>query len=249
MKEVIGDATLYLGDCLEILPTLDKGSIDAVVTDPPYGIVNRFAVQNKKDGGTRTLKFSWDGPHVNDMVITALRQSCNLVNAFFTFCGVSQISHIESVLMCDFTVKPAVWIKSCPPPALPGNWWPSGFEYALYGYRPRAPFSDTNTKRRNVFYTDTYRYGIRADEKADHPTQKWLPLIDHIIRSIVPDDGAALDQFMGSGTTGVACVTSGRKFIGIEIDPGYFEIACKRIEAAQRQGRIEFGEVALGAHG
>ena len=83
---------------------------------------------------------------------------------------------------------------------------------------------------------DSYRNGIRQDEKVDHPTQKWLPMVAYLVKSIVPCDGAALDPFMGSGTTGVACVQSGRRFIGIEIEPRYFDIACRRIEEAQRQG-------------
>ncbi len=236
---IIGDATLYLGDCLEILPTLPM--VATLITDPPYGIISRFGVQNKKNG-VRTLSFKWDGPHVNELVINAIIESSKLSKSFFTFCGTSQISHIEAVLAGDFTVKPAVWIKSCPPPAMPGNWWPSGFEYALYGYRPNALFADTNTRRCNVFYSDTYRNGIRSAEKVAHPTQKWLPLMEHIVCSLANPGQVILDSFMGSGTTGVACINTGRKFIGIEIDPGYFEIACKRIEAAQQQARMSFAD-------
>lgn len=229
---IIGDCRLLLGDSLEILPLL--GKVDAVVTDPPYGIIPQFGVQNKKNG-VRNLQFAWDGVHVNDTVIAALAAAGGLAQSFFTFCGTSQVSLIEAALTGEFTVKPAVWIKACPPPAMPGNWWPSGFEYALYGYRPGAPFADTDTSRSNVFYSDTYRHGIRADEKVAHPTQKWLPLIERIVRSVVPPDGTALDVFMGSGTTGVACVKLGRKFIGIEIDEGYFTIACDRIRKAYAQ--------------
>jgi site-specific DNA-methyltransferase (adenine-specific) len=228
-KEVIGDCTLYLGDCLDVLPHI--APVDAVVTDPPYGIHNQFGSQAKKDG-KRTLQFAWDGPQTNETVFSALSMAGDLAPAFFTFCGVSQVSHIETRLMDRFTVKPAVWIKSCPPPAMPGNWWPSGFEYALYGYRQGAYFDDTDTKRSNVFYSDTYRAGIRASEKVAHPTQKWLPLMERIVASMVPENGTALDVFMGSGTTGVACVRQGRAFFGIEVNPGYFDIACDRIRRA-----------------
>lgn len=228
-KEVIGDCTLYLGDCLEVLPTL--GKVDALVTDPPYGIINQFGSQAKKDG-KRTLQFAWDGPQVNETVIAAVAKAGELASSFFCFCGTSQISYLELELGKRFTVKPAVWIKACPPPSMPGNWWPSGFEYALYGYTPGAHFGDDDTKRSNVFYTDTYRAGIRAAEKVAHPTQKWLPLMERIVASIVPENGTALDVFMGSGTTGVACVRQGRSFVGIELNPEYFEIACDRIRRA-----------------
>ncbi|HEU4682953.1 MAG TPA: DNA methyltransferase [Nitrospira sp.] len=231
-REVIGNCTLYLGDCLEILPTI--GKVDAVVTDPPYGIIHNFGVQKRKDG-TRTLAFAWGREHTNPTVIKAVTEAGEKADAFFCFCGTSQVSLLEAALNGRFTVKPAVWIKSCPPPAMPGNWWPSGFEFALYGYTQGAHFGDGDTKRSNVFYTDTYRAGIRSEEKVNHPTQKWLPLVERIVRSVVPVGGVALDVFMGSGTTGVACVKLGRSFIGIEIDEGYFDIACERIRKAYAQ--------------
>jgi len=244
-KEVIiGDCRLILGDCLDVLPTL--GKVDAVVTDPPYGISNQFGSQAKKDG-TRTLQFAWDGPQTNTTVFRAVSEAGDLAQSVFTFCGVSQVSHLETALQNRFTVKPAVWVKACPPPAMPGNWWPSGFEYALYAYRPKAYFADGDRKRSNVFYSDTYRAGIRAEEKVAHPTQKWLPLMDRIVRSMVPAGGVALDVFMGSGTTGVACAMSGRHFVGIEVDPVYFDIACERIRKAYAQPDM-FVEAAKPVH-
>lgn len=225
---------LYLGDCLEVLPHLPK--VDAVVTDPPYGIVNKFGKQSRLDG-SRTLEFSWDHDSINRVVLSAVDRFSVVARSAFVFCGASQVSHIETILSRDFTAKPAVWIKSCPPPAMPGNWWPSGFEFAMYAYKSGAFFNDKSHKRVNVFYTDTYRHGVRAEEKVDHPTQKWLPLMVHIVEAMVPDSGECLDPFMGSGTTGCACVKLGRKFIGIEKEPKYFEIAVKRIERALSEER------------
>jgi site-specific DNA-methyltransferase (adenine-specific) len=238
--EHIGRATLYLGDCRDILPTLQ--SVDTLIADPPYAIRNNFGSQAKLDG-TRTLQFAWDGAATRDETIEAIAAAGALANAFFVFCGASQVSFFELVLEQRFTVKPACWVKACPPPAMPGNWWPSGFEFALYGYTPGAPFNDADPKRRNVFYSDTYRAGIRAYEKVDHPTQKWLPLMRGIVVALVPAAGSCLDPFMGSGSTGVACMLEARNFIGIERDPTYFDIACRRIEDAQRQGSL-FGERA-----
>jgi DNA modification methylase len=100
----------------------------------------------------------------------------------------------------------------------------------MYGYRPGAWFGDQTAKRCNVVVCDSYRHGIRDFEKADHPTQKWLPMIHRIVESIVPHGASALDPFMGSGTTGVACVRTGRRFIGIEKEPKYFTIAIDRIK-------------------
>ena len=109
---------------------------------------------------------------------------------------------------------------------------------AMYGYRPGAWFGDKSTKRVNVFKADSYRNGIRKSEKVDHPTQKWLPLIGQIVSFIVPMNGSCVDPFMGSGTTGVAAIQLGRKFIGIEREEKYFDIACKRIEQAVAQGQL-----------
>jgi DNA modification methylase len=80
-----------------------------------------------------------------------------------------------------------------------------------------------------VHVCDGYRHGIRAWEKEKHPTQKWLPMIQYIVGCIVKPDGCALDPFMGSGTTGVACIRTGRRFIGIEISEDYYAIALARI--------------------
>lgn len=232
---VIGDATLYLADCRDVLPTLPK--VDAVITDPPYGIPHNFGTQIQKDGSRRTLEFEWDGRQVNDAVLAACAHCATLADAQFWFCGLTQASYIaETLRRAGMTDKMAAWVKTCPPPAMPGNWWPSGYEIAVYAYRSGAWFGDKNPKRSNVFYSDSYRYGQPGKE--DHPTQKPLGLTTTIVSSIVPLGGTALDCFMGSGTTGVACAQLGRKFIGIEIEPKYFDIACRRIEDAQRQAAL-----------
>ncbi len=235
---LIGNATLHLGDCLEILPTLPKA--DAVITDPPYGIKAKFG--ESKLYGTRKMQFHFDTDSVTEeVVIPALSLAFLLVKSFHLFLDPEQFSGIAKVARAlGFTPKPFAKIKACPPPPMPGNWWPSGFELAMYGYRSGAYFGDQSAKRVNLITADAYRHGIRANEKVDHPTQKWLPMINYLVQSIVPIGGTALDPFMGSGTTGVACVTSGRKFIGCEIDPAYFDIACRRIEKAQQQQRMEF---------
>ena len=233
--EQIGDARLILGDCLEILPTLPK--VDAVITDPPYGIPHDFGVQVHRDGSRRTLAFKFDGATVKDCVLAACETAAGLADAQFWFCGLSQASHIaETLRRCGMTDKMAAWVKMCPPPAMPGNWWPAGFEMAVYAYRSGAWFGDTNPKRSNVFYSDSYRHGQPGKE--DHPTQKPLGLISRIVATLVKPGGIAVDCFMGSGTTGVACAQLGRKFIGIEIEPRYFDIACRRIEQAYAQGKL-----------
>ena len=234
--ETIGNATLYLGDCRDIMPTL--GKVGAVVTDPPYEIRNKFGTSDLY--GKRVMQFHFDTAGVTDeVVLPALALSLERASAFHCFCGAEQYAGIASIArLHGFTAKPWAKAKLCAPPPMPGNWWPAAFELAIYGYKPGAWFGDQSTKRKNLMTFDSYRHGIRHWEKVDHPTQKWLPMVEYLVSSICPENGTALDPFMGSGTTGVAAVQMGRKFIGIEREPKYFAIACSRIEKAQRQGDL-----------
>ncbi len=213
----ISDATLYHGDCLEILPTLDR--VDAVVTDPPYGIGYKPQKHNsRKSMGDRTF-----GPE--DQLIG---DTGNL----------------------DFDPTPFLSI------AKEHIWW-GGNYYAnklpnskgwLVWYKSRgmegtdfshAEMAWTNSKRpiRGIDYRwmGMVRDGAHG-ELSVHPTQKPLRIMEWCLNFTSGD--IVLDPFMGSGTTGVACANLGRKFIGIEIERKYFDIACERIDAAYAQGRL-----------
>lgn len=207
----IGNATLYLGDCREILPTLPK--VDAVVTDPPYGI-DYLASQ---PGAVEHERIRNDDAGLD----------------------------LDCVLRFNGAVLS--WGANCYPSQLPhrGRWvcWDKrgGIEKAdrMLG----SPFELAWTNK-----TSGYNHMIRllhggvvnndsANERRLHPTQKPVRLME---RCILLFEGAqsVLDPFMGSGTTGVACANLGREFIGIEIVPEYFEVACERIKAAQSQQRL-----------
>ena len=151
--------------------------------------------------GTRTMQFDMDkGGDVTPEVMEALHLAMPCVNAFHLFCSAEQFGAIATYARkSGFTPKTWARIKKCPPPPMPGNWWPSGFELAMYGYRQGAWFGDDGAKRVNTYTADGYRHGIRASEKTGHPTQKWLPMIQYIVGCIVPPEGLALDPFMGSG--------------------------------------------------
>ena len=212
-KEVIGDATLYLGDCLEILPTLPK--VDAVITDPPYGIGEArkdHASRNKLCGSPAYERSAWDDAPASAAAISLIRESSRTQVIF----GGNY-----------FALPPAkcwlVWDK-------------------LNGENDFADAELAWTNIDGAVRLTRHRWaGILRDSERDqervHPTQKPVVVMQWAIeKARMP--ALVCDPFMGSGTTGVACANLGRKFIGIEIEPKYFDIACERIDNAYRQQRM-----------
>jgi site-specific DNA-methyltransferase (adenine-specific) len=206
-KEVIGDATLYMGDCLEILPTLPK--VDAVITDPPYGIA-LDTDYSTLSGSTRTYERIHGDAGVFDPAPFLGAAPC----AFFG------ADHFLHALPAGGTLH--VWDKRG---AAKSNmfadcetWWtswPSGpsriFRYQwICGVHP----------------------GV-TPERVEHPTVKPVPVMQNVIAGT--DHLLILDPFMGSGSTGIAAIQLSRAFIGIEREPKYFDIACRRIEQAYKQ--------------
>jgi site-specific DNA-methyltransferase (adenine-specific) len=237
MIERIGDCELHLGDCREILPTL--GKVDAVVTDPPYSISlegSSGSFTRLGNKGTRSLSFftgdtDWAGMTATVLDAIALSIECKPLS-FYCWCGHRQFGPITDALeLAGYSTRFLIWRKKCPAPAPPRSGWQSGAELCLYGYLPGRHFADGMFN--NVLDSDSFRFGQPG--KVDHPTQKPLATIAPLLDVSTVRGHTILDPFMGSGTTGVACVKLGRKFIGIEIEPKYFDIACRRIEAAYRQ--------------
>lgn len=226
--------TLYLGDCLEVLPTL--GKFDAVVTDPPYsvslsGSSGSFTRLNRK--GTRSMSFfegDTDWPAMTAKVVERLR-ACTATGALtiYCWCGHRQFGPLVDMLEAEgYSTRFLVWRKDCPAPAPPRSGWQSAAELCIYAYKPGRRFLDGQFS--NVIEADSYRFGKPG--KVEHPTQKPMETIAPLIRISTAPGDSVLDVFMGSGTTGVAAVKQGRKFTGVEIDPAYFDLACSRIDAA-----------------
>lgn len=203
--EVIGDATLYLGDCREILPVL--GKIDAVVTDPPYGI-GAARMSLGKWRTSRMVKGAWDDEAgdvswIVDSELPAIIWGGNY-----------------------FDLPPSraflVWNKG------------AGFKGRDFAEAELAWCSfDANAR---VLTYDPLAGGDYRDKQ--HPTQKPVRVMEWCVSHLPSDARIILDPFAGSGTTGVACAKLGRRFIGIEREPSYFDIACRRIEAAYKQADL-----------
>ncbi len=208
---IIGNATLYLGDCRDVLPTL--GKVDAVVTDPPYGI----GMAKKKAHSSIAQNDKWPDLDWDD---------CRPPNELLV--AVSKAAPVVAIwggnYFADLLPPSSGWLSWRKPQA------ETGFSLA-----------DIELCWTNLNFAARCRTYARRDGN-DHPTQKPVPIMMWTLDYIKGE--TILDPFMGSGTTGVAAVQMGRRFIGIEREPKYFDIACKRIEDAQRQGDMFLGGAA-----
>ncbi len=212
-----GNIRLYCGDCLEVLPTLEVGSVDAVVTDPPYAIPAAHYVGKRGE----------ETPRKNLAELSIVEQWFKQVAAeipasatMYVFCdGQSYPVFFRACYNRWKWVRPVIWDKVV---SYNGYTWRHQHELIAWCEphgAERVPTGDGDIIKCRA---------VKVDSR-EHPAEKPVELIE---RLVAKTGGTVLDPFMGSGTTGVACVNTGRKFIGIELDRGYFDIAVKRIEAA-----------------
>ena len=235
----IGRARLACGDCRDILPTL--GKVDAVIGDPPYSVsVAGAKVVGQQGKGVRNLDFfagDDDWQAMTAAVCEAYRMAiASAPKTVIAWCGHRQIGPLVSLFeAAGYSTRLLFWRKKCPPPSAPGAGFSQAVEQAVYAYLPGRVWNGGQYDF-NIFEVDNYRYGQPG--KVDHPTQKPLQLMKWNVVNLTSRSDTVLDPFMGSGSTGVAALEEGRDFIGIEREPKYFDIACKRIEQAQRQGDL-----------
>lgn len=218
---IIGDATLYCGDCMDILPTLPK--VDAVITDPPYGINGGAGGDAKKHKKAHYVCSDWeDTPEYIKLNPVAVVEFCiaNGIRAALT-----------PGRRCAFLY---------PNPADIGGFWiPGAANNGKWGFGLLDPI---------LYYGKDPRAGLGAGTSGTvitdpariegHPAAKSIKSMLWLVNKASLRGETVCDPFMGSGTTGVASIELRRKFIGIEREPKYFDIACKRIEAAYAQGKL-----------
>jgi site-specific DNA-methyltransferase (adenine-specific) len=233
--EHIQDATLYLGDCREILPTL--GKVGHVICDPPYEAIMHAA----KAGASRRTRT--DGrcelKALNFAAIDEIRQEiadlvAKVSNGWaLIFCapeGVGRWADAINATAAKYK-RACVWIKPDSTPQLNGQGPAMGAENFVAAWCGSGYARWNAGGKRGVY---TYLTNP-SDRDGEHPTEKPWRLMADLVRDFTNTGQTILDPFMGSGTTGVACAKLGREFIGIEIEPKYFDIACRRIEAAYKQ--------------
>ena len=222
--ETIGNATLYLGDCIEIMPTLQK--VDAVVTDPPYGI--SYVSARRKQGETDPIANDQRAPveSVALMADSLIDGGCLYLATRYDVAA----QWNDAVINAGLTMKtPIFWNKGNHTSGdLEGDY---GAQVEIFIFAHKGRHTLRGRRLANLWH-------VPRDGASDHPTPKPVNLMERMISASTDAGAAVLDPFMGSGSTGVAATNLGRSFTGIEIESKYFDIACERIAAAQAQTRL-----------
>jgi site-specific DNA-methyltransferase (adenine-specific) len=214
---------LYLGDCLEVLPQFSAGSIGGIITDPPYVIAVNSNINGKSNPWGDIINASYWFREW----ITHCHRAVGNDGYMWSFLNWKTVPTLQkAALDASWKIESMlVWDKECI--------GPGGTKGLRPSYELVALFAGDNFSIDDRGIPDIKRSKWSSTKPNGHPAEKPL----HLIKWLMDISGGKLilDPFMGSGTTGVACMQLGRKFIGVELDPGYFEIARKRIDQAARQ--------------
>lgn len=233
----VGLATLILGDCLRVMPHL--GKVDHVVCDPPYEASLHAAKEQasalRKDGGNELKAIDFAAiDDIRESVVEQVSAMCD--GWFIAFCTVEGARPwADCINASPMRYKRAcIWVKPDSTPQLNGQGPAQGAEVFVTAWAGGGHSRWNAGGKRGV-----YTFNVNNPERHGvHPTEKPRRLMSAILADFTTAGQVVCDPFMGSGTTGVAAVMAGRRFIGIERDERYFEIAVKRIEDAQRQGSL-----------
>lgn len=231
---------LHLGKCEDVLATLPPKSVDLIIADPPYEI------KNINGGGNNDLSKTFNKylseldeadirSGIDESVLDLFVSMQNKINMYF-FCNKAQIPfyihYFVDKLGCSMDI--IKWVKTNPVPAF-NNKYMTDTEYCLYfrkgGYCNPQSYEDGSTLYLAPINTeDKIKYG--------HPTPKPVPLLERLVRNSSKPGNIILDPYMGSGSTGEACIKNDRKFIGIELNKTFFDTAKNRLSKVKKNGGI-----------
>ena len=227
MHEAMVD--LRHGDCLELMKDIPDGSVDLVLTDPPYMIATVGAGIYKQADKQYVKELDGIKDGFDEKVLDEICRVMKKINVYF-FCSQKQIIPLIDYFVkkknCNWNILS--WHKSNPVPAC-GNKYLTDTEFVLF-------FREKGVKIYGEYETKFTYYVTPLNQKDkrqyEHPTIKPVKILQNLIVNSTLENSVVLDCFMGSGSTGVACVNTNRRFIGIELEDKYFEIAKQRINAA-----------------
>lgn len=221
-EEIIGDCRLILGDCLAVLPTL--GKVDAVVTDPPYGVNYEGSKTKHGSNGFGYASFDDTPESIAAICVPAVRAAVALARSAIVTPGNANAFKYDE------------------PRSIGAIYYPSGANSGPWGFVCSQPLfyygKDPYLANALGRLPNAFASTEATDRAVEHPCPKPIGVMLWMVKRVSLEGETILDPFMGSGTTGVACANLGRKFIGIEIEQRYFDIACRRIEEAYRQPRL-----------
>lgn len=219
------DIKLYCDDCLNIMKQIENEYVDLIVTDPPYLIKYKTNRRKNKDHDFCSEILNDDN---EQLIIDYIRECYRILKnntAMYMFCNCDKVDFFKQELEnAGFKIKNMIiWVK---------NNWTAGDLKAQFGKQYEIIF--LVNKGRKCFngkrITDVWMFDRISGKKQFHQNQKPVDLLKQCILKHSDENDIIFDGFMGSGSTGVACIETGRKFIGVELDKKYFEIAKERIE-------------------
>jgi len=227
------------GDCLEVMAEIPANSVDAVITDPPYGCQNAGQVQatgvNSGKGRVEGFEISWN----YDLPLEYLEE-CERVlkpgGSLVTFTDTKRVETVWNYIE-DLGLRPLqmfYWLKSNPPPQ-PRKNFQSGVEAAIFA-RKAGKIIYWGGGGASLNYCETAI--AMGKDRTKHPTQKHVGVMEYLIRRVCPPGGVVLDPFGGSGTTGVAGLLAGRRVLLIERDPDFYSIMCERLEKWEKSDQV-----------
>ena len=210
------ESKIILGDCIEFMASLSDNCIDMVLTDIPYDEVNR------QDSGLRSLDYGSADIKTFDLLEFCKEIDRLFIGSAYIFCGTSQVSSIYNYFQKEkqYTVRQCVWLKPNPSPMNGQHTWLSGIENCMFIKKKSTIFN----------YSCKLNYwNYKTEPKDYHPTAKPLGLFEYLIKASSKEGDLIFDPCMGSGTTCIAAKNLGRKYLGIEKEKEYFEIAKQRL--------------------
>ncbi len=233
MIEQIGDATLYLGDCRDILPTLT--GCDVLITDPPYKVTSGGLgeleggfggwIKDSYDNKGSIVACDLDWPDWLGLIPAALKADAQAY--IFSNDRNLQAARAAAEAAGLKFHRLLTWDKRA---ALPNRWYQQTCEFVLFMRQGKAfMINDPSSKALQSIF--------QRDESA-HPTEKPVSLCQLYVENSTQPGGLVLDPFVGSGTTGVAALRAGRRFVGIELTTQWFDVACRRLDAALNEPRL-----------
>ena len=223
--ELTENINLLQGDCIDLLPKIPDGSINSIITDPPYFL---GMTHNGQRGCFNDLAIC---KPFYQKLFTEYKRVLKPDGCVYFFCDWRSYAFYYPIMNGILGVKNMlVWDKK----SGPGNFYNYQHELILFTTKRNA----LNVKGSYNIITGILSFSNGAKKtngEKIHPTQKPIELIEKFIRDSTDSGDTVLDSFAGSGTTGVACINTGRRFIGIELDDNYFAIAKQRIETALKE--------------